>query len=144
MPESHQEPYWSHAITKLPKDSVLMQRVSEYLYMRLFKNPKLSIGEWDECIDELVNVFDLQTNTKKGKKDTKVRKLVTKQKVTVDELCYFFQVATSRKWNHVYFTKEQDRMYDNMSFYQDPYWQKLINDVEKRKILEEELNGTSG
>lgn len=138
MSESRQQPYFNYALKHLPKDDRLAHCVAEYLYMRLSKNKQLSVSDWESCIDELVNAFDVQSQGKVPK--TTVRRLETrKPKISVSDLCYLFMTATKRKWNHVYFTKEQDMMYDNISFYQDPYWQKLIHDPKTRQRLEEQL-----
>lgn len=154
MPQSHQEPFWSIAMKLLPANSHLMEAVSEYLYMRIQKNPQLSVAEWEDCIQELLNEFcvknpdgtefNSQTNQKQKSKSRLARSLVANSKPALyaQDLAYYFIVATRRKWNHVYFTKEQDWEYtDNISFYQDPYWQRMVNDPEIRKQLEAELNG---
>lgn len=139
MPSSQQEPYWSSALKKLPKNSKLMSAVAEYLGMRLSKNPSLSVAEWNACIDELVNAYDIQ---EVYLKESKVRRIGRKEMITIPDLCYLFSVATSRKWNHVFFTHEQDRLYNNISFYQDPYWHDTTMNEETRRILQEELDGT--
>lgn len=140
MPESHQQPYFGYALQKLPKDDQLAHCIAEYLYMRITKNPQLSIGEWKACIDELADVCEIMKTTKSTVKP-KVRKINQKPAMSVHDLCYLFMTATKRKWNHIYFTKEQDSVYEqqNFSFYQDPYWQSLKNNPEMRKILEEQL-----
>lgn len=154
MPQSHQEPFWSTAMKLLPANSHLMEAVAEYLYMRIQKNPQLSVAEWEDCIQELLSEFCVKnpdgtefnsnnTNKRKGR-STIARKLTGKSKpiIYAQGLAYYFIVATRRKWNHVYFTKEQDVEYThNMSFYQNPYWHAMVNDPEIRKVLEAELNG---
>lgn len=134
--ESRQQPYFGYALKKLPKNEQLAHWIAEYLHMRLSKNKELSTSEWEMCIDELTELFDLP-NSDSGKR----RIGVHKPKITTLELCYLFMVATRRKWNHVYFTHEQDMAWErqNFSYYQDPYWQKLKSDPETRKILEEQL-----
>ena len=119
--------YVSYAIEKLPKNPQLIQAVEEYLKMRL--NELLS----------MVEVPDLNA------RNTRVRKLTGKEPITIEELIYLFNTATARRYNHIYFTQQQDRIYANMAYYQDPYWHDLKQNDETRKILEEELgNGTAG
>lgn len=138
MTESYKQPYYNYAINRLPKDDRLQHCVAEYLYMRLQKNKQLSLAEWESCIDELISLYDIRSReTVKRKSKLSVRSQLTK--ISVSDLCYLFMTATKRKLNHVYITKEQDRMYDNISFYQDPYWQKMIRDPETRQRLEEQL-----
>lgn len=134
--------YMSYAIEKLPKNSQLVQAVEEYLKMRLHKNSHLSQSEWNGCIDELLSMVEIPDS---NARNTRVRKLTGKEPVTVEELIYLFNTATARRYNHIYFTQQQDRMYANMSYYQDPYWHDLKQNDDTRKILEEELgNGTAG
>lgn len=138
MTESYKQPYYNYAIKRLPKDDRLQHCVAEYLYMRLQKNKQLSLAEWESCIDELISLYDIRSReTVKRKSKLSVHSQLTK--ISVSDLCYLFMTATKRKLNHVYITKEQDRMYDNISFYQDPYWQKMIRDPETRQRLEEQL-----
>lgn len=140
MPESRQQPYYGYAIKKLPKDEKLAHLIAEYLHVRISKNPQLSMGEWQACIDELETVFTLPNQCLKDDKP-KMRQIKKKPEISVTELRYLFMVAIARKWNHVYFSREQDMAWErqNFSYYQDPYWQKLKNDPESRKILEEQL-----
>lgn len=134
--------YMAYALEKLPKSSELMQAVEEYLKMRLSKNSHLSQSEWNGCIDELLAMVEIPNP---NQRNTRVRKLTGKEPVTIEELIYLFNTATSRRYNHIYFTQQQDRMYANMSYYQDPYWHAIKQDDSTRKILEEELeNGTAG
>ena len=150
MPQSHQEPFWSTAMKLLPANSHLMEAVAEYLYMRIQKNPQLSVAEWEDCIQELLSEFCVSLILSPLifpfiiLRSTIARKLTGKSKpiIYAQGLAYYFIVATRRKWNHVYFTKEQDVEYThNMSFYQNPYWHAMVNDPEIRKVLEAELNG---
>lgn len=147
MPQSHQEPFWSIAMKLLPADSHLMEAVSEYLYMRIQKNPQLSVADWEACLNELIRAFVVPVKASDIRliaRQKKAQKTDNKPKLSIQtqDLTYYFIVATRRKWNHVYFTKEQDLEYsNNINFYQDIYWQRLINDPETRKMLEDELNG---
>lgn len=147
MPQSHQEPFWSIAMKLLPADSHLMEAVSEYLYMRIQKNPQLSVADWEACLKELIQAFVVPVKASDIRliaRQKKAQKTDNKPKLSIQtqDLTYYFIVATRRKWNHVYFTKEQDMEYsNNINFYQDIYWQRLINDPETRKMLEDELNG---
>jgi hypothetical protein len=106
--------------------------------MRLQKNKQLSLAEWEACIDELISLYDIRSR-ETAKRKSKLLTHSQLTKISVSDLCYLFMTATKRKLNHVYITKEQDRMYDNISFYQDPYWHKKIHDPETRRRLEEQL-----
>jgi len=138
MSESYQQPYYGYALKKLPKDERLQHQVAKYLYMRISKNKELSVSEWQLCIDELVELFDLSDTTKNKSKTKRI--VAHKPRVSVMDLCYYFMVATRRKWNHIYFTHEQDVAWEktNISYYQDPYWQQQKNDPELRKIMEDQ------
>jgi len=135
--------YMSYAMEKLPKSSELLKAVEDYLRMRLHKNSHLSQSEWNGCIDELLDLVEIPNA---NQRNTRVRKLTGKEPVTIEELIYLFNTATARKYNHIYFTQQQDRMFANMSYYQDPYWHDIKQNDETRKILEEELEngGTDG
>ena len=151
MPQSHQEPFWSIAMKLLPANSHLMQAVAEYLYMRIQKNPQLSVAEWEDCLNELIQAFvvplkmsDMRTRVRQQRTQKNAPKVDNKPRLSIppQELAYYFIVATRRKWNHVYFTKEQDIEYThNISFYQNPYWHDMVNNPEIRKVLEAQLNG---
>lgn len=135
------QPYFKYAIEHLPADSRIDKAVAEYLGMRLHKDPHLHPKVWEACIDEFVEGMGIDVNTK----EPKPRKRVIGKKKdthTIDDIVYLFNVATSREWNHVYFTRQQDADYSNISFYQDPYWSKIKKDPKIRKELEESLNGT--
>ena len=146
MPESRANPYFMEAMRLLPKDDRLEHCVAEYLYMRLSKDKHLSVSDWKECIMDLVKVYGISPTSyircKKGRSVGRTKRTLVAEyppRISIPDLCYLFLTATHRKWNHVYFTKEQDIMYDNISFYQDPYWQKMIRDPETRQRLEEQL-----
>lgn len=130
------QPYWNHAMERFPKDERLLKAISKYLDMRIKKNNKLSVAEWDVCLDEVLDtyeVFDPDLGT------PRIRKISTKSLLTIPELTYLFLTATARKWNHIIFTTEQDRMYANISFYQDPYWNEIKNNPVTLEILRKEL-----
>lgn len=135
------QPFFQYATERLPADSNLHQAIAEYLGMRLHKDPHLHVKVWEACIDELVAGMriDVKTKQQKGRYRTIGAKVPT---TTVNDLIYLFQVATSRGWNHVYFTQDQDASWCNMSYYQDPYWHKLTVDQATRKQLEDILDGT--
>ena len=135
------QPFFQYATERLPADSRLQQAIAEYLGMRLHKDPHLQVKVWEACIDELIAGMRIDVKTKevKGRYRTVGARVLP---TTVNDLIYLFQVATSREWNHVYFTKDQDASWCNMSYYQDPYWHKLIVDQNTRKQLEEILYGS--
>lgn len=137
MRKSPPQPYWSHVLSRLPKDQSLLDAAAGYLEMRLKKNSELSINEWDACLDDLVKVYDIADSSKGN---SRIRKISTKPNITISELTYLFLTATARKWNHIVFTAEQDRMYANISYYQDPYWNELKNNPDTLTILREELS----
>lgn len=128
------QPYWSHVLNRFPKDQGLLDSIAEYLVMRIKKNSALSINDWDSCLDEVLNTYNMADSTK-----TRVRKIAAKPSITIPELTYLFLTATARKWNHIVFTAEQDKMYANMSYYQDPYWNEIKNNPDTLAILKEEL-----
>lgn len=130
------QPYWSHVLVRFPKDNRLLEAAAGYLEMRITKNPGLSIAEWDTCLDEVLKVYEIADANKQG---SRVRKIAAKDTITVPELTYLFLTATARKWNHIVFTSKQDKMYANMSYYQDPFWNDIKNTPEKLAILREEL-----
>lgn len=130
------QPYWSHVLNKFPKDQNLLTAIAGYLEMRIKKNRELSINEWDSCLDEVLKVYDVADATKL---QSRVRKIASKGTITVPELTYLFLTATARKWNHVVFTSEQDKMYANISYYQDPYWNETKNDPDTLAVLRKEL-----
>lgn len=133
------QPFFKYATDRLPADSGLNQAIAEYLGMRLHKNPALHPKAWEACIDELVAGMRIDTASKEIKPR---QRMVGKKPIDslIPDLIYLFQVATLRGWNHVYFTREQDADWSNISFYQDPYWRKTIKDPESKKILKEELD----
>lgn len=130
------QPYWSHVLNKFPKDQNLLTAIAGYLEMRIKKNKELSINEWDSCLDEVLKVYDIADGVKL---QSRVRKIASKGTITVPELTYLFLTATARKWNHVVFTSEQDKMYANISYYQDPYWNETKNDPDTLAVLRKEL-----
>lgn len=130
------QPYWSHVLNKFPKDQNLLAAIAGYLEMRIKKNKELSINEWDSCLDEVLKVYDVADATRL---QSRVRKIAAKGTITVPELTYLFLTATSRKWNHIVFTAEQDKMYANISYYQDPYWNETKNDPDTLVVLRKEL-----
>ena len=130
------QPYWSHVLNKFPKDQNLLAAIAGYLEMRIKKNKELSVNEWDSCLDEVLKVYDVADATKS---QTRVRKIASKGTITVPELTYLFLTATARKWNHIVFTAEQDKMYANISYYQDPYWNETKNDPDTLAVLRKEL-----
>lgn len=136
------QPFFKYATDRLPADSGLEQAIAEYLGMRLHKDPAMHPKVWEACIDELV--AGMRINVKTGSVKPKQR-TIGYQPVNhlIPDLIYLFQVATFRRWNHIYFTQEQDADWNNMSFYQDPYWHRLVKNPESRKILEDILNGTT-
>ena len=130
------QPYWSHVLNRFPKDNNLLEAVAGYLEMRIKKNKELSINEWDACLDEVLKTYDIADLNKPA---SRVRKLSTKNSITIPEVTYLFLTATARKWNHIVFTSEQDKMYANISYYQDPYWNEIKNNPKTLAILREEL-----
>lgn len=130
------QPYWSHVLNRFPKDNNLLEAAAGYLEMRIKKNKELSINEWDACLDEVLKTYDIADLNKPA---SRVRKLSTKNSITIPEVTYLFLTATARKWNHIVFTSEQDKMYANMSYYQDPYWNETKNNPKTLAILREEL-----
>lgn len=130
------QPYWSHVMSRFPKDQNLLNAVAGYLDMRIKKNKELSVNEWDACLDEVLNVYEIES----AEKATRVRKLGKKGTITIQELTYLFLTATARKWNHIVFTAEQDNMYTNISYYQDPYWNDIKNNPDTLAILRKELS----
>lgn len=130
------QPYWSHALSRFPKEQNLLDAIAGYLKMRIKKNSELSINEWDACLDEVLKVYDIADT---AKTQSRVRRVTTKGSITIPELTYLFLTATARKWNHIVFTTEQDRMYANISYYQDPYWNEMKNNPDTLAILREEL-----
>lgn len=130
------QPYWSHVLNRFPKDNNLLEAAAGYLEMRVKKNPELSINEWDTCLDEVLKVYDIADPNKPG---SRARRIASKHSITIPEMTYLFLTATARKWNHIVFTSEQDKMYSNMSYYQDPYWNAIKNNPETLAILREEL-----
>lgn len=130
------QPYWSHVLNKFPKDQNLLAAIAGYLEMRIKKNKELSINEWDSCLDEVLKVYDVADVTRL---QSRVRKIASKGTITVPELTYLFLTATARKWNHIVFTAEQDKMYANISYYQDPYWNETKNDPDTLAVLRKEL-----
>ena len=142
--------YLNYAKSKLPTgSSKLDNAVRAYLDFRLSKNPPITVKAWEVVIDEVVAGLHLEqpaVASGRGKSQGTRKRVINANKDAsqVDELIYLFQVATIRKWNHVYFTPSQDAMWNNMSYYQDPYWNKLINDNSSRKLLREVLDGEPG
>lgn len=130
------QPYWSHVLNRFPKESNLLAAAAGYLEMRIKKNKELSINEWDACLDEVLKTYDIADPTKPA---SRVRKLSAKNTITIPEITYLFLTATARKWNHIVFTSEQDKMYANISYYQDPYWNEIKNNPKTLAILREEL-----
>lgn len=130
------QPYWSHVLNKFPKDQNLLAAIAGYLEMRIKKNKELSINEWDSCLDEVLKVYDVADVTRL---QSRVRKIASKGTITVPELTYLFLTATARRWNHIVFTAEQDKMYANISYYQDPYWNETKNDPDTLAVLRKEL-----
>lgn len=130
------QPYWSHVLNRFPKDNNLLEAAAGYLEMRIKKNKELSINEWDACLDEVLKTYDIADLNKPA---PRVRKLSTKNLITIPEVTYLFLTATARKWNHIVFTSEQDKMYANISYYQDPYWNETKNNPKTLVILREEL-----
>lgn len=130
------QPYWSHVLNRFPKDNNLLEAAAGYLEMRIKKNKELSINEWDACLDEVLKTYDIADPNKPA---SRVRKLSTKNSITIPEVTYLFLTATARKWNHIVFTSEQDKMYANISYYQDPYWNEIKNNPKTLAILREEL-----
>jgi hypothetical protein len=130
------QPYWSHVLSRFPKDQSLLDAAAGYLEMRVKKNKELSINEWDACLDEVLKVYDIADSNKQSR----VRKIAAKGTITIPELTYLFLTATARKWNHIVFTSEQDRMYANISYYQDPYWNDTKNNPDMLAVLREELD----
>lgn len=130
------QPYWSHVLSRFPKDQSLLDAAAGYLEMRVKKNKELSINEWDACLDEVLKVYDIADSNKQSR----VRKIAAKGTITIPELTYLFLTATARKWNHIVFTSEQDRMYANISYYQDPYWNDTKNNPDTLAVLREELD----
>ena len=128
------QPYWSHVLSRFPKDQRLLEAAAGYLEMRIGKNSELSINDWDSCLDDVLNVYEIADSSQ-----SRVRKISKKNTITIPELTYLFLTATARKWNHIVFTSEQDKMYANMSYYQDPYWNDIKNNPETLAILREEL-----
>lgn len=130
------QPYWSHVLNRFPKDTNLLEAAAGYLEMRIKKNKELSINEWDACLDEVLKMYDIADPNKSV---SRIRKLSTKSTITIPEVTYLFLTATARKWNHIVFTSEQDKMYANISYYQDPYWNEIKNNPKTLAILREEL-----
>ena len=130
------QPYWSHVLNRFPKDTNLLEAAAGYLEMRIKKNKELSINEWDACLDEILKMYDIADPNKSV---SRIRKLSTKSTITIPEVTYLFLTATARKWNHIVFTSEQDKMYANISYYQDPYWNEEKNNPKTLAILREEL-----
>lgn len=136
MKKNPPQPYWSHVLDRFPKDNKLLDAAADYLLMRVGKNPELSINEWDACLDEVLKTYDVAESNR----SSRLRRISSKSTITVPELTYLFITATARKWNHIVFTAEQDRMYANISFYQDPYWHATKKNPDLMKILREELD----
>lgn len=130
------QPYWSHVLNRFPKESNLLEAAAGYLEMRIKKHKELSINEWDACLDEVLKTYDIADPTKPT---ARIRKLSAKHTITIPEITYLFLTATARKWNHIVFTSEQDKMYANISYYQDPYWNEIKNNPKTLAILREEL-----
>lgn len=130
------QPYWSHVLSRFPKDQNLLDAAGSYLEMRIKKNKELSINEWDACLEEVLKVYDIADA---NKQHSRVRKIASKGTITIPELTYLFLTATARKWNHIVFTAEQDKMYANISYYQDPYWNDTKNNPDTLAVLREEL-----
>ena len=137
------QPFFGYAVKLLPTSSLLEQAIAEYLGMRLHKEPSLQMKVWEACIDELVSGMRIDKSTKIEKPRQRHINAQTSQ-TTVGDLIYMFQVATLRGWNHVYFTKAQDTQWNNISYYQDPYWHKLVSTPSSRKELYVILYGTEG
>lgn len=142
MAESHQQPYWGYVLEKLPKDKSLLHFVGEYLHMRIEKNNQLSMSEWKECIDELVDVYNIKPDMYTSYNQAPQRQLIVKEvpEISIQDLRYLFMTATKRKWNHVYFTKEQDIQYSNNTFYADARWYDMLKNPEIQKQLEARLS----
>lgn len=136
MKKNLPQPYWSHVLSRFPKDMNLLEAAAGYLEMRIKKNPSLGINEWDACLDEVLKIYDLADVSRSP---SKVRKISSKSTITASELTYLFLTATARKWNHIVFTSEQDKAYANIAYYQDPYWNDTKNNPDKREILRREL-----
>lgn len=130
------QPYWSHALNRFPKDNNLLEAIAGYLEMRIKKRKELSINDWDACLDEVLKTYDIADPNKSA---SRIRKLSSKNSITIPEITYLFLTATARKWNHIVFTSEQDKMYANISYYQDPYWNEVKNNPKTLSILREEL-----
>lgn len=130
------QPFWSHVLARFPKDNRLLEAAAGYLTMRVNKNPALSIAEWDTCLDEVLKVYEIAVP---NNKNSGVRRIASKGTLTIPELTYLFLTATARKWNHIVFTSTQDKMFANISYYQDPYWNDIKNTPDKLAILREEL-----
>ena len=135
MKKNLPQPYWAHVLERFPKDMNLLEAAAGYLEMRIKKNTELSINEWDNCLDEILKVYDIPDPNK----STRIRKISTKNILTIPELTYLFVTATARKWNHIIFTSEQDKSYANIAYYQDPYWQETKNNPVTQRILRGEL-----
>lgn len=142
MKVSRAQPYYNYAISNLPASSELAEAVAEYLGMRLGKDPMLHPKIWERCIDELVTAMNLKPTATAKKAGSRRLIGLNKSPTVIQDIIYMFQVATVRSWNHVYFTSQQDAEWNNISYYQDPYWQKAKR--EHQELLEEELYGTDG
>lgn len=136
MKKNLPQPYWAHVLSRFPKDQRLLDAAAEYLEMRINKNSDLSINDWDSCLDDVLKVYDVADPTKA---QSRIRKVSNKNTITIPELTYLFLTAAARKWNHIVFTSEQDKMYANISYYQDPYWNDMKNNPATLAILREEL-----
>lgn len=136
MKKNLPQPYWAHVLSRFPKDQRLLDAAAEYLKMRINKNSDLSINDWDSCLDDVLKVYDVADPTKA---QSRIRKVSNKNTITIPELTYLFLTAAARKWNHIVFTSEQDKMYANISYYQDPYWNDMKNNPATLAILREEL-----
>lgn len=134
------QPYFKYAMDNLPASSELAQAVAEYLGMRLHKDNSMHAKVWEACIDELVKGMRLDKMTSSVRSKTRVIGSTPIESV-IPDLIYLFQTATLRRWNRVFFTRQQDADWNNVSFYQDPYWSRVVRDATLSRILQEELNG---
>lgn len=126
--------YMSAAQGVLPWTTEMVKAVKDYLDMRFKKDANFSLAAWQECLEELVSGLQLKKYAVQGRISKHNPHELSAQ------ITYLFQVATNRRWNHVYFTPEQDASWNNISYYQDPYWHKAVNEPDTRAELEEILN----
>lgn len=142
MAESRQQPYWGYVLKTMPKDNQLLKCIAEYLHMRLQKDKQLSMADWQSCLDELIEAYNITPSMYNITERISLRQLAIDPpfEITVQDLRYLFSMATQRQRNHVYITRETEMMYYTTPHGLDAEWYGMMQDPEFQKQVEERVS----